>query len=64
MNFLILGIFLEFFCIYFLFLNIKNNLKRGKKGFIFARDPRGSDVARKATWQSHADPRERLCGVM
>ena len=28
--------------------------KRGKKGFIFARDPRGCDVAHKAMWQSHA----------
>ena len=34
-----------------------------KGGFIFARDPRGCDVARKATWQSHAGPRERLHGA-
>ena len=27
------------------------------------RDPRGCDVARKATWQSHKDPRERLRGA-
>ena len=27
------------------------------------RDPRGCDVARKAMWQSHASPRERLRGV-
>ena len=25
--------------------------------------PRGCDVAHKATWQSHTDPRERLRGV-
>ena len=34
-----------------------------KMGFIFARDPRGCDVARKATWQSHEGPRERLRGA-
>ena len=28
-----------------------------------ARDTRGCDVARKATWQSHASPREGLGGV-
>ena len=27
------------------------------------RVPRGCDVARKATWQSHAGPRERLRGA-
>ena len=32
-------------------------------GFIFARDPRGCDVARKATWQTHTGPRERLHGT-
>ena len=32
-------------------------------GFIFALDPRGCDMARKAAWQSHADPRERLRGA-
>ena len=26
-------------------------------------DPRGCNVARKATWQSHASPCERLHGV-
>ena len=41
----------------------KNNKKNKKRGLIFARDPRGCDVARKATWQSHADPRERLRGA-
>ena len=42
-----------FFLFYFRFLIIKIN-KKLKKG---ARDPRGCDVARKATWQRHADPR-------
>ena len=27
------------------------------------RDPHGCDVARKVTWQSHTDPRERLRGA-
>ena len=26
-------------------------------------DPRGCDMARKAMWQSHADPHERLHGA-
>ena len=60
MNFLILGNFLDFFWIYFRFLSIKNNFKKAKKGVYFRR---GCDVARKATWQSHADPRERLRGA-
>ena len=30
---------------------------KAKMGFIFAQDPRGCDVARKATWQRHAGPR-------
>ena len=30
---------------------------------IFARVPRGCDMARKATWQSHAGPRKRLRGA-
>ena len=34
--------------------SIFNNKKKLKKG---ARDPRGCDVARKATWQRHVDPR-------
>ena len=45
--------------------------KNGKKGVIFpqelradvVRDPRGCDMARKATWQCHADPREHLHGA-
>ena len=33
------------------------NKKKSKKGHIIARVPHGCDVARKATWQSHAGPR-------
>ena len=53
--------FSEFFLIFndFIFY-----LNRFKKIYIYiyiyifcARDPRGCDVARKATWQRHADPR-------
>ena len=33
---------------------LNKKIKIRKKG---ARDPRGCDVARKATWQRHADPR-------
>ena len=33
------------------------NKKIIKKCLNFARAPRGCDVARKATWQRHADPR-------
>ena len=48
-------IFKLFFLFYFRFLIIKiNKNKKIKKG---ARGPRGCDVARKATWQRHADPR-------
>ena len=58
MNFLFLGIFSgflkQFFLFYFRFLIIKINKKIKKGG---ARGPRGCDVARKATWQRHADPR-------
>ena len=32
-------------------------------GLFFTRDPRGCNVARKAMWQSHADPHERLRGA-
>ena len=31
--------------------------KNNKKIFILRAGPRGCDVARKATWQRHADPR-------
>ena len=43
-----------------LFKTIKRRLKRG---LLFARDPCRCDVACKATWQSHADPRKRLRGT-
>ena len=38
------------------------NTKSVKRGLIFVQVPRGCDVALKATWQSHAGPRERLRG--
>ena len=41
----------DFFLFKFLFKNIKKIIKK------WARDPRGCDVARKATWQRHADSR-------
>ena len=37
--------------------------KIDKKGLIFARDPRGCNMACKATWQSHTGPCERLRGA-
>ena len=50
MNFLIfLGIFPDFSELIFDFQMLKT-IKKGQKGFIFARDPRGCDVAHKATW--------------
>ena len=46
--------FLNYFY-YFIFdfkpIFLNKNIKK------WARDPRGCDVARKATWQRHADPR-------
>ena len=63
MNFLIFRDFSRIFRIYFRFKSFKIILKRIKRGFIFARDPRGCDVACKAMWQSHAGPRERLRGA-
>ena len=33
-----------------------NKIKMNKKGAKSARVPRGCDMARKATWQSHANP--------
>ena len=45
-------IFKTVFLFYFRFLIIKKKIK--KRG---ARGPRGCDVARKATWQRHVDPR-------
>ena len=44
------------------FKSIKT-IKNKQKGLLITRGPRGCDVARKATWQSHADPRERLRGA-
>ena len=41
---------------------ILNSLKRGKKGEFYRSGP-GCDVARKATWQSHASPRGCLRGA-
>ena len=37
--------------------SIFNNKNINKKLKIWARGPRGCDVARKATWQRHVDPR-------
>ena len=57
MNFLIFRDFFEFIFDLNLLKTIKKVIKRG---FTFARVPRGCNVERKATWQSHAGPRERL----
>ena len=58
MIFTILGIFFGFFKTVFLILfSIFNNIKINKKIKKWARGPRGCDVARKATWQRHVDPR-------
>ena len=59
MNFLIFSDFSGFI----FDLNILKTIKNIKKGFNFARDPRGCNVACKATWQSHAGPRKRLRGA-
>ena len=57
MNFLIFRDFFPNFSKLILrFLMIKTITIKAKMGFIFARDPRGCDVARKATWQRHAGP--------
>ena len=42
---------------------LKIIFNKQKNGYIFARDPRGCNVARKAMWQSHAGPRECLRGA-
>ena len=34
-----------------------------KMGFVFVQDSCGCDVARKATWQSHAGPCKRMHGT-
>ena len=57
MNFLIFRDFLNFSKLILRFLMIKKIKRKEKMGFIFARDSRGCDVARKATWQRHAGPR-------
>ena len=49
-----LGIFSKFSNFIFYLKTFKNKYKKNIKS---ARVPRGCDVARKATWQSHADPR-------
>ena len=49
--------FFRIFLINFTILNIKNDLNKRQKEDIFAWDPRGCNVARKATWQRHAGPR-------
>ena len=46
-------IFPNFSDLNFYLKTLKINIKKVKS----ARGPRGCDVARKATWQSHADPR-------
>ena len=57
-----LGIFMDFSGFILDFKSIKT-IKINKKGLFFVRDPRGCDVARKATWQNQVDPRERLRGA-
>ena len=53
--------FSEFFLTFNDFIFYLNRFKinkNNKKKYLFcARGPRGCDVARKATWQRHADPR-------
>ena len=50
--------FSEFFLIFNDFIFYLNRFKINKNKKIFcARDTRGCDVARKATWQRHADQR-------
>ena len=57
MNFLIFRDFFGFSELILQFLMIKTIKIKAKMGFIFVSDPRGCDVARKATWQRHAGPR-------
>ena len=54
---------MDFFDFIFDLKSFKIIKKRIKRELIFVRVPRGCDVARKATWQSHAGPRERLRGA-
>ena len=51
MIFTIFRDFSGFFRFYFRFKTFKIIKKMIKRGMIFARVPRGCDVARKATWQ-------------
>ena len=59
-----------FWNLFFIFTDF-NSFKMAKMGVNFpheqradvAWDPRGCDMARKAMWQRHEDPRERLCGT-
>ena len=60
MNFLIFWDFSEFILE---FKSLKVIKKLIKRGVLFARDPCGCDMARKATWQSHTNPHERLHGA-
>ena len=60
MNFLI---FRDFAVFIFDFKSIKTIKNKTKSGLFFVRDPHRCDVARKATWHSHADPCERLRGA-
>ena len=61
MIFTIFRDFSEFFLIFndFIFYLNRFKINKNKKNIYYfcARDPRGCDVARKATWQRHADPR-------
>ena len=54
-------IFPDFSDLNFYLKTIKNILKIIKTG---PRGPRGCDVARKATWQRHADPRSAPRGAI
>ena len=67
MIFTIFRNFLEFFRIYLSVFSIlkllKTIKKRQKGGYFIARDPCECEVARKATWQSHASPRGHLRGA-
>ena len=59
MNILIFREFLEIFLNLFKIFKVLKSIKNAKKeGSFIAWDPRGCDVAWRAMWQSHADPRE------
>ena len=65
MNFLFLGIFSGFLTVFpilfSIFFTVYNNLNKKIKKLV--RGLRGCDVARRATWQRHADPAQRLRGA-